>query len=298
LPRFLPHDYPLPAASASLAETTREIELEDMSGITEKIRKNLREGTLLSKGWRALKNRSLKFLRTSNLRVPFDAQRRRTRAYLAGIPPLDAEQFPAGNYFLDRRRPLGAESVVYSFGILKDIEFDEAVANRFGCPVHMFDPTPVTRQFMAHYATDARFDYHPIGVWTENTTLTFFEPELSGSASVVFGDAQAGTFQAECYTVAEIMRRCGHPKIDVFKADIEGAALPVLEQMVGEGILPDQIIVELERPLSSVSAIDDFFTRVSGLREALRTAGYAEYQLPRRAARYFSLELLFVKLPD
>ena len=48
-----------------------------------------------------------------------------------------------------------------------------------------------------------------------------------------------------------------------FKADIEGAALPVLNQMILNKIYPDQIIVEFERPKKEMPKIIAFLKDVS-----------------------------------
>ena len=65
--------------------------------------------------------------------------------------------------------------------------------------------------------------------------------------------------------------------------------------MILNKIYPDQIIVEFERPKKSSSKINDFFNNVSDLRSKLNVAGYEEYLLPRNKARYYALEMLFVK---
>ena len=91
------------------------------------------------------------------------------------------------------------------------------------------------------------------------------------------------------------MKKNNHKKISVFKADIEGAALPVLKQMILNKIYPDQIIVEFERPKKDMPKIKAFFDDVSSLRLRLKEIGYNEYLLPRHKAKYFALEMLFVK---
>ena len=105
-------------------------------------------------------------------------------------------------------------------------------------------------------------------------------------------------FIANCKTMKDLMSDNGHRNIDVFKADIEGAALPILEQMLDQSIFPTQIIVEFERPLKDQTEIDDFFNRITAVRNKLNDQGYSEFILPRDIARYYSLEMLFVKLSN
>lgn len=218
--------------------------------------------------------------------------RRRTRALLARIPgdgPLEV----TGNYYLDSRKRLGPDAVVYSFGVLTNIDFDEAVAARFGCPVHLFDPTPTAIEFMAAFEGDPRYVFHPVGVWTEDAELEFHVPLEGGSASCVFDGDAPGGFTAECRTVARLMAELGHDHLDVVKMDIEGAALPVLEKMFEDGILPTQVVVELERPASwAAAAQEDWFARMDALLAAAAARGYRVWALPRERYRWFSVELL------
>jgi FkbM family methyltransferase len=222
----------------------------------------------------------------------WDYQRVVTRHYLDAIPAIDRNHKPFGNYFLDADIPLSAQSKVYSLGILRNVSFDDAVSKAFGCEVFMYDPTPVCQEFMMAHAANPGFRYFPLGVWTEDTTLRLYSPAHGGSSSAVYQQGESH-FDAECRTMCTLMADNGHSHIDVFKADIEGAALPILEQMVDESMFPGQVIVELERPRGGVEELVDFLYRVSTLRKRLRDVGYAEYKLPRDRFIFFSLELLF-----
>jgi hypothetical protein len=88
----------------------------------------------------------------------------------------------------------------------------------------------------------------------------------------------------------------GHSHIDIFKADIEGAALPILEQMIDQEIYPSQIVVEFERPKKNQTKIDSFFNRVDAVRDKLKHEGFLEYQIPREKGKYYSIEFLFINL--
>ena len=65
--------------------------------------------------------------------------------------------------------------------------------------------------------------------------------------------------------------------------------------MILNNVYPDQIIVEFERPKKEMPKINAFFNDVSCLRSRLKEIGYEEYLLPRHKARYYALEMLFVK---
>jgi FkbM family methyltransferase len=264
-----------------------------MESVLLKIKRNISSGTLFKRGFAALGNRCVKWYKHANIFHAFDKERIMTKQYLEDIPHLSSNHIACGNYYLDSRIPLGKDSVVYSLGILTDISFDLAISNKYGCPVYMYDPTPITIDFMKQHTSNHLLKYKPVAVWIENTSLKFYEPSFGGSASL-FGKTDDTYFEAKCFTIAELMAENNHEDIDVFKADIEGAALPVFEQMLENEVLPDQVIVEFERPRDNMSEVISFFDRITNIRTILKSKGFEEFQLPRGAAKYYSLELLFV----
>ena len=266
-----------------------------MESVKQKFKRNLKEGTFFKNAPIALKNRLIKRVITSNLIYYFDKERVLTKRYQSDINRLNSNYIKAGNYYLDSRIPITKKSIVYSLGIGSDISFDLYVQNNFGCEIFMCDPTPASIIFMKNYKSNKFLKYEPIGVWVENTTLRFHEPQFGGSASVMQDEKIGGYFDAKCLTMATIMRQNKHDEISIFKADIEGAALPILDQMIQNKIFPDQIVAEFERPRKNMSKIQGFFDDLSNLRSKLDEMGYEEYLLPRKESKYYSLEMLFVQ---
>ncbi|MEM1319497.1 MAG: FkbM family methyltransferase [Bacteroidota bacterium] len=264
--------------------------------IYNKIRKNLQQGTLLKAGYKALSGRLIKWVKYHNVFYPFDYERVMTRKVQQTIPLINRDHIKMGNYYIDRRLPLTEKSIVYSLGVWTNIEFDLAITKAHCCPVYMYDPTPISIEFMEEKAKEnTLLRFFPWGVWTEDTTLKFYLPPNGSSASAVNG--QNGVhFEAECKTIANLMAYNGHQHIDVLKADIEGAALPIIEQLIETEIYPTQIVVEFERPIHDLKGNIDFFHRLIKLRERLAALGYEEFRLPRSAAKYFSFDLLFSRI--
>jgi hypothetical protein len=64
--------------------------------------------------------------------------------------------------------------------------------------------------------------------------------------------------------------------------------------MLENDVFPDQVIVEFERPRNNLPEVNKFFDRISKIRTVLKSKGFEEFQLPRGAAKYYALELLFV----
>lgn len=244
----------------------------------------------------SLKNRIIRWAKHHNSHYFLDPERAFTKRFIDQLKPIDSNQFIVGNYYLDQRQKIDSNSIVYSFGILTDIDFDKAVSEKFGCQVHMFDPTPISIDFMEKHKNNPLFKFNPFGVWTENTTLTFYLPKHGGSASAVNVTSTTEKFEAPCKTVTEIMAENNHSHIDVLKMDIEGAALPIMEDMIENDIFPTQVVAEFERPRHHVNKNIDFFYRLNKICERYESEGYEIIFLPRDIAKYYSLEMLFVKL--
>ncbi len=250
---------------------------------------------VLARKANSLKNRIVRWAKHHNAHYFLDPERAFTKRFIDKYKGIDSNQIEVGNYYLDKRQSIDNQSIVYSFGILTDVDFDQAVTEQFGSNVQMYDPTPLAIDFMSKQ-TNPKFKFHPFGVWTEETTLTFYLPKHGGSASAVNVDSEGEKFEAPCKTVPQIMKENGHSKIDVLKMDIEGAALPILEDMVQHGIFPTQVVAEFERPRHDVNKNIDFFYRLNKICKTFEAKGFEIICLPREIAKYYSLEMLFVKI--
>jgi FkbM family methyltransferase len=152
---------------------------------------------------------------------------------------------------------LSSESVVYSAGIGEDSTFDEGLIERFGCEVHGFDPTPKGRAHgEALAAREPRFQMHPVGVWDEDTVLSFFAPRdpSHDSWSALNLQRTDESVDFEVRRVPSLMRELGHERIDLLKIDVEGAEYRVLSDVLSAGLSIPQIAVEFDEPPPDVRA--------------------------------------------
>ncbi len=267
-----------------------------MESINQKLKRNIQNGTLIKNVSTALRNRIVKGVRTHNALYFFDKHRVLCKKYMSGINGITSNHNKIANYYIDNRVPINNSSIIYSLGILDDVSFDLELNEKFGCDVYMYDPTPSTEEFMKQYDSFSPFKYKPYGVWIKNETLKFYSPKFGGSSSLMKNIVNSDDyFEAKCFTMRSIMEENNHKNISLFKADIEGAALPIIIQMTKDKIFPDQIIVEFERPKKDDAKVKEFFTSLTKLRSDLKTEGYEEFLLPRKEAKYLSLEMLFVK---
>lgn len=153
---------------------------------------------------------------------------------------------------------LNERSICYCVGVGIDASFDFALADRFGCSVFSFDPTPKAIAYMERAQYDRTLlRFLPIGVWNKDTELRFFSPANSEETSHSVFDLH-GTgkyFTAECRKLSTIMQNLGHEHIDLLKLDIEGAWRKVIQNIVDEHISISILCVELDSPTTLARVI-------------------------------------------
>lgn len=179
---------------------------------------------------------------------------------------------------------VGANAVLYSFGIGEDISFDLAVIARFGLEVHAFDPTPKSVGWISAQSLPKTFHFHPVGISDLDGTADFFPPanaehvSYSSAPNTAHGGAPV---QAAVRTLASLMSDLGHAHIDILKMDVEGFEYKVLANLLSSGIFPGFILVEFHHRLYGVTNAD---TRAAVSR--IRDAGYRLFYVSRTGREY------------
>lgn len=143
---------------------------------------------------------------------------------------------------------LNSKSIVYSFGIGKDISFDKRIINKHKCQVFGFDPTPKSINFIKNIQPNPLFHFHEFGLSTNNKIEKFFLPVnkrgVSGSMVINKTVNQEDFCEVEMKSLDEIAKSLGHTHIDVLKMDIEGSEYDVLESLVYMDISIKQLLIE------------------------------------------------------
>lgn len=162
-------------------------------------------------------------------------------------------------------------SVVYSFGVGQDASFDLALIERFGATVHAFDPTPRSLAWVEQQSWPPQFRFHPLGVAAADGTLTLHPPpdpsHVSFSPVARKGGGEA--VEVPVRTVRSLMAELGHDRVDLLKADIEGAEYEVIDDLLAHGPRPGQLLLEFHHHLPSIP-----LSRTKQAIAALRAAGY------------------------
>ena len=140
---------------------------------------------------------------------------------------------------------LGQESIVYSGGVGKDISFEHALVRKFGCPVVLFDPSPIGLATMERPENRIpQFRFFPVGLAGHSGTLRLAPPFTPEGDSWFASDSPSGTSEVRCVDLASLMKRNAHERVDLLKIDIEGAEYGVIEQIIEQHIPVRQILVE------------------------------------------------------
>lgn len=176
-------------------------------------------------------------------------------------------------------------SVVYSFGVGKDISFDLELVERTGATVHAFDPTPEIKTWLKEQSLPAGFIFHDYGLGRSDGMATLFphQDPANHNHSLIYRGATANkATEVTIHTLPTVMSLLGHDAIDLLKMDIEGSEFTVINDMLVAGIRPLQLLVEFHH-----GKIPEFTERdtVNSIK-ALNHAGYRIFHLSPSGREY------------
>lgn len=236
---------------------------------------------------RLLRRRFLKWTERK-LNIPVEA-----------LLPVERIGTPYGGWIIPQNR-LNADSICYLVGAGEDISFDLGVAEKYGCAVHIFDPTP---RAVAHFEglvqnlkqghptkcstsptgfypayppeLAERLSLHPVGIWNEDTTLRFFAPQNEAHVSHSLVNLQQSDrfIEVPVRRLAGMMQELGHRKIDLLKLDIEGAEYQVIRSLLEDKIEAGILCIEFDE--SAANHLDTkYLQRIEESLKALLAAGF------------------------
>lgn len=179
---------------------------------------------------------------------------------------------------------LREQTVVYSFGVGKDVSFDLALIERFGVTVHAFDPTPQSIDWARSQALPPQFVLHEYGIGDHDGTARLIPPSNPEHVShrvAHQGDESRPTVELPIRRLATVLRALGHSHIDLLKLDVEGAEYSVIDEIVEKQIDVAQLVLEFHHQLTGYS-LHDTETAIS----KLDRAGYQVFHVSRTGREY------------
>ncbi len=167
-----------------------------------------------------------------------------------------------------------SESIVYSFGLGKDVSFDLGMIKNFGLTVHGFDPTPMSADWIRTQDFPSSFVFHELGIAGSNGSIDLFEPAREGFVSHSLVEQHEGqrSISVPVQRLSTIMNELNHTRVDILKMDIEGCEYDVLEDILKSDILPVQLLVEFHHKV-----LDMGLPVTQKAYAALKKAGYRTF---------------------
>ncbi len=159
---------------------------------------------------------------------------------------------------------LSQESVCVLAGTGEDISFDLALIARFGCRVFALDPVPKAQEYVAEAAKfEPRHQLLPVGLWSEDTTLSFHAPDDPAyvSHSAINLKGTEATLEAQVRSVDSLMRDLGVDRLDLLKVSAEGSEYEILEHVGDTGVDVRILCVEYAQP-TTIERIEESARRL------------------------------------
>ncbi len=143
---------------------------------------------------------------------------------------------------------LNSQSIVYSFGIGKDISFDKKIIRNHSCQVFGFDPTPKSIDFIKALKPIDNFHFYPFGISTKSGIERFFMPKddrgVSGSLELNHAVDEDKFIEVSMQSLPDIVQLLKHNRIDLLKIDIEGSEYELMQHILQTPVFIGQILVE------------------------------------------------------
>lgn len=178
--------------------------------------------------------------------------------------------------------------LVYDFGVGDDISFDIALVERHGCAIHAFDPTPESIAFMEDKSLPG-FQFHPVGVWDDDTIIKFWKPSSDDSISHSADNLRRSSeyVEVEMRTIKTLAAELGHEHIDFIKMDVKGAEQRVIPNLIHDGFRPTLLCLEYDWPYEVYSLLSiKWFLAGLRLHRIIQNAGYDLISKDGRNATY------------
>ncbi len=214
---------------------------------------------------------------------------------------------------------LNKDSVCYCIGAGHDVSFDTELVFHYGCRVFIFDPAPEAKnhfmqlknglakgekvtvgshRFMYNISHEQleTISYIDTGVWSSNTKIRFYKPANDSYPSHSIGLFSTSNEYVEVPVdrLANLMKKLGHPTIDLLKMEIEGAEYEVLNTIVEDRPDVKMILVEFDELFHAKDF--RYLFRIKKTTQSLISAGYTLAHSTPYFKRLFVRNDVFEKL--
>jgi len=143
---------------------------------------------------------------------------------------------------------LNEKSIIYSFGVGKDISFDTSLIRLKDCKIYAYDPTPESIEWIQSENVPSKFIFHPYGISLKDGEIIFYKPKNIDHISHSFVKSkyvdEKKYIRVKALSIATIMKENNHQEIDILKMDIEGSEYDILSYVAENHLKFKQVLVE------------------------------------------------------
>src|SRR5438874_6484772 len=112
---------------------------------------------------------------------------------------------------------LGRDSIVYSGGVGKDISFEHALAKKFGCVIHLLDPSPTGLATMDRVENQVpEFRFFQVGL-AGGCGKLHLSPPLNDKEGSWVSNQAGGTLETPCVDLRTLLEQNHHHRVDLLK---------------------------------------------------------------------------------
>ena len=122
--------------------------------------------------------------------------------------------------------------------------------NKYDIKIYAFDPTPKAADYVLKHNLNknSRFHFEQIGLSDADEEKDFYLPENEGfvSGSEIYRTGlKMSSIKVKMKSLNTITSELNHKHISILKMDIEGSEFKVIDTFNNDGVLIDQICVEV-----------------------------------------------------
>jgi FkbM family methyltransferase len=179
---------------------------------------------------------------------------------------------------------LDAASVVYSFGLGKEISFELSLIRRYGLRVFAFDPTPEVGDWLRGRDLPEQFQLVPTGLAGCDGEAAFSpntNPREVSHTLLARPETAARAVRLPVRRLPTLAAALGHRRLHLLKLDVEGAEYDALRDLLAAGPPVDQILVEFHHRFPGVGR-----ARTVEAIQALNRHGYRVFHISASGREY------------
>ena len=228
--------------------------------------------------------------------INFSSKRRYLKNLSNKLEHVDKKFEKIANYYIPINFFTGGE-VIASFGVGSDIEFENQLVNKFNHEIFLFDPTPRSVEFVKNFQNLSRnIKFSPLGISTTKGVHKFYQMKPWSDYTIIKPKIVFDEIDVEFIDIQGLINLVNKP-ITMMKLDIEGAALPIVHNIIEHNLLPELkiIIAELEAPMyQSYEIFEKFQYELENFLLLIEKENWNLFVIPKEKNKYLSLEVVLI----